>query len=223
MTTLFMFLDPPAFLLVLGGTLAATFLRSTRRDLLQAVRALAPLVRSDPEREELASRRALAELERVVDLKGYACADQAKVACAYVRRGALRLADAPGADAFARWADRELDDRAARHQAVAAVWRAAAEAAPAMGMIGTVIGLVLMFAAMDDPRSIGPAMAMAMLTTLYGLVLSAAIAGPIAGRLERLSTEELRWQRAASARLRELASEKPKTTEAWLRRRREAA
>ena len=96
----------------------------------------------------------------------------------------------------------------------------AAEAAPAMGMIGTVIGLIGMFAAMDDPATIGPAMALALLTTLYGLIFSAAVAGPIAGRLERLSMAERRWQQTALARLEALArAEASVTTEQWLKRR----
>src|SRR3546814_5904364 len=64
-------------------------------------------------------------------------------------------------------------------------------------MIGTVVGLVGMFIAMDDPATIGPAMALALLTTLYGLFVSAVIATPIAGRLERLSIAERRWKVAA--------------------------
>ena len=63
-----------------------------------------------------------------------------------------------------------------------------------MGMIGTVIGLILMFAQMNDPAAMGPAMAIAMLTTLYGLILAFGIAGPVAARLERLSEAECAWQ-----------------------------
>ena len=74
-----------------------------------------------------------------------------------------------------------------------------------MGMIGTIIGLVQMFAQMDDPAKIGPAMAVAMLTTLYGIILSAGIAAPIAGRLESLSETELAWQTAACKQLELLA------------------
>jgi chemotaxis protein MotA len=59
-----------------------------------------------------------------------------------------------------------------------------------MGMIGTLIGLVQMLAAMDDPGSIGPAMAVALLTTLYGAVIANAIALPIASKLAIRSSEE---------------------------------
>ena len=70
-----------------------------------------------------------------------------------------------------------------------------------MGMIGTVIGLVMMFARMTDAATMGPAMAIAMLTTLYGLVLAFGICGPIAARLERLSEAECAWQARVAERL----------------------
>ena len=62
--------------------------------------------------------------------------------------------------------------------------------APAMGMIGTLIGLVAMLANMDDPKSIGPAMAVALLTTLYGAILANAVFGPIADKLKLRAKEE---------------------------------
>ncbi|MCU7948131.1 MAG: MotA/TolQ/ExbB proton channel family protein, partial [Candidatus Thiodiazotropha sp. (ex Cardiolucina cf. quadrata)] len=62
--------------------------------------------------------------------------------------------------------------------------------APAMGMIGTLVGLVQMLANMSDPASIGPAMAVALLTTLYGAVIANAFAQPISNKLARASTME---------------------------------
>jgi chemotaxis protein MotA len=59
-----------------------------------------------------------------------------------------------------------------------------------MGMIGTLIGLVQMLANMDDPKSIGPAMAVALLTTLYGAVIANAFALPLADKLDLRSQEE---------------------------------
>jgi chemotaxis protein MotA len=59
-----------------------------------------------------------------------------------------------------------------------------------MGMIGTLIGLVQMMANMSDPSSIGPAMAVALLTTLYGAVIANAVALPIADKLAYRSAEE---------------------------------
>ena len=68
------------------------------------------------------------------------------------------------------------------------IWQAAS--APAMGMIGTLIGLVQMLQSLDDPSSIGPAMAVALLTTLYGAILAFLICGPIAEKLDRHGAEE---------------------------------
>lgn len=70
------------------------------------------------------------------------------------------------------------------------VFKTLAEIGPGMGMIGTLIGLVKMLSQMNDPKHIGPAMAIAMLTTLYGAILANIIANPIAGKLEMRSEEE---------------------------------
>ena len=133
------------------------------------------------------------------------------------------LSDLPDGAAFERWAGREVTARAARHAGAHAFWNAVADAAPGMGMIGTVAGLVQMFASMDDPARIGPGMALALLTTLYGVVLANVLAGPIAARLESLSTAELAWQRATLARLAELAGEEPVTATTAASRLRNAA
>lgn len=63
--------------------------------------------------------------------------------------------------------------------------------APAFGMIGTLIGLVQMLANMSDPSSIGPAMAVALLTTLYGALIANVVCTPLAGKLKVRSEEEL--------------------------------
>lgn len=216
-------IDPAALALVAGGSLAAAALRSTRADLCRAIAALRILVTGDPERDALVARRAVREIEQIAEKRGTACADRVGDESKFVRRAGLRLADAPSADAFASWAAEDLDARTVRHANAAAVWRAAADAAPSLGMVGTVLGLVGMFASMDDPSTLGPAMALALLTTLYGLIFGTLLFGPAAARLERLSEAELRWQKAALARLETLARCEMQSTHEWLRRRNKAA
>jgi chemotaxis protein MotA len=211
--------DPMALALVVGGSLGTAALRSTRADLGRALRALGPLLRADPERDELRAQRAARVVEQIAEAKGIACADRAQGDCPFVRRAALQLCDAASPSAFAEWSNGELRARHDRHAASAAVWRAAADAAPSMGMIGTVLGLIGMFAVMDDPARMGPAMALAMLTTLYGLVLGALLFGPVAARLERLSEAELRWQATVLNRLEKLARGENADGILWLRRR----
>lgn len=84
----------------------------------------------------------------------------------------------------------DLDALMGRHRRSASILRRAAETAPAMGLIGTLIGLVQMLANLQDPESIGPAMAVALLTTFYGAILGTAVLAPMAAKLERNSNEE---------------------------------
>lgn len=209
--------DPIAFGLVGGGTVLAAIVTATREDVGAALCALAPLLKARPARDESLARQAVSDIERIVELKGVGCADHVHTRSRFVRRAALHLVDAPTAAAFSLWAEQDLAERQARHEAACRVWRTAADAAPAMGMIGTVVGLIGMFARMDDPSAIGASMALALLTTLYGLFLSAVIAAPIAGRLERLSAAERQWQRAAATRLVALALESAPERRQWLR------
>jgi chemotaxis protein MotA len=215
-------IDPAALALVAGGSLAAAALRSTRADLFRAIAALKVLVTGDPERDALCARRAVREIEQIAEKRGTACADRVGDESRFVRRAGLKLADAPSAEAFAEWAAEDLGARAVRHENAAAVWRSAADAAPNLGMLGTVLGLIAMFASMDDPSTLGPAMALALLTTLYGIVFGTLLFGPAAARLERLSEAEFRWQKAALARLEKLALGEAQTTHEWLRRRNKA-
>lgn len=188
------FLDPIALCLVFGGALVAAILRSTREDVAAAFRALGPLIRERPEADSRAAMTAVNAVEAIAQAKSIACADRVATAGIFLRRAAFRLSDAASAAAFTRWAEDELAARRRRHAGACGFWAAVADAAPAMGMIGTIIGLIRMFATMDDATAIGPAMALAMLTTLYGIVLSSAVAGPMAARLQRLSDAELAWQ-----------------------------
>jgi chemotaxis protein MotA len=77
-----------------------------------------------------------------------------------------------------------------RHQLGAEIFSTMGGFAPALGMIGTLIGLVQMLQSMDDPNKIGPAMAVALLTTFYGSVLANLVFMPVAGKLKTRSNEE---------------------------------
>ncbi len=85
----------------------------------------------------------------------------------------------------------EIDNIAARHNNGAEILSTMGAIAPAMGMVGTLIGLVQMLANMDDPASIGPAMAVALLTTFYGAVMANVLFIPMAGKLKTRSKTEI--------------------------------
>ena len=211
--------DPAALALVGIGSLGTAALRSTGADIAAALRALGPMLRMSPARDALAARRGIHQIEQLVAVKGIACADQVRSDSAFVRKAGIRLADAASPETFAAWAAEELAAREARRQAAASVWRAAADASPSVGMVGTVLGLIGMFASIDDPERMGPAMALAMLTTLYGLVFGSFVFGPVAARLERLAAAEMEWQKPALAHLERLAAGEASGTETWLKQR----
>lgn len=100
------------------------------------------------------------------------------------------LVDGIDADVIEQTMDNELEQTLSRHLQGQQIFKAMGDVGPAMGMIGTLIGLVQMLSNMADPKSIGPAMAVAMLTTLYGAVVANMIAFPIADKLELRSKQE---------------------------------
>jgi len=213
------FVDPLALGLVVGGSLLAGAIPGAGGDTLRALAALRPLFAARPARDGEVADRAVRRIERLSEYKGLFCADRVASPGDFVHRAACRLADDESAEAFSLWAREGIEDRSARHAGAIGVWRRIADAAPSMGMIGTVIGLVAMFAQMNDPAAMGPAMAIAMLTTLYGLILAFAIAGPVVARLEQLSDAELAWQRRAVARLEALARAEEEALTDWRDRR----
>jgi len=87
--------------------------------------------------------------------------------------------------------DKEIEKLESRHKGGADLFQAAGTFAPAMGLIGTLIGLVQMLQSMDDPSTIGPAMAVALITTFYGAIMANMIFLPIAGKLRTRSEEEV--------------------------------
>jgi chemotaxis protein MotA len=198
-------LDPAALVIVFGGATVSALLRGGRAAFGPAFAALRPFLTADPEADALAAIVALGKVERIAETKGIVCADRVATAGRFLREAVRKLAEADSSESFARWARESLEARARRHAATAAFWRDLADAAPAMGMCATVLGLVRMFAHMTDPALIGAPMATALVATLWGILLANLLAGPIADRLERLSEAELAWQRRTLDRFTALA------------------
>ncbi|WP_223799311.1 motility protein A [Sphingomonas nostoxanthinifaciens] len=197
--------DPLALAIVFGGAALAALLRGGFSTLSAALASLKPLVAADPEADALAAIVAVGQVEAVAAARSVVCADRVATAGRFMREALRHLADAPSSEVFMRWAEDSLGARRLRHAAVTAFWRDAADAAPAMGMVATVLGLIAMFANMEDPAKLGPPMASALVATLWGILVANLIAGPIADRLERLSTAELAWQERTLAQLAALA------------------
>ncbi|MBZ9649496.1 MotA/TolQ/ExbB proton channel family protein [Sphingobium sp. 3R8] len=193
--------DPLTLAAMLGGIALVALFQNGVGAMARAMAALHPLMTADPARDRDAARAAMLKIDQVAQLRGLSCTDRVKTANVFLTEAARKLANSDRADMFELWAAQALADRAQRHGAVHKAWLSIADAAPALGMAGTIIGLIGMFAAMDDPAALGPAMALALLTTFYGVVIANILAAPVAARLSDLSERELAWQREVADRM----------------------
>ena len=182
------YLDPTALGIVAGGTIVAVILRTPLRDLGRAISALRVLPRRRFDAGPLLDQ--IASLGRIARRHGTVALDRTVIADPDVAAAVAAIVDARPISEMAAAIGERRRARIERHAAAADVWSQAADVAPAMGMIGTLIGLVRMFTAMNDPTTIGGAMAVALLTTLYGAAIASLIAQPIANRLRRRGREE---------------------------------
>ena len=175
------FLDPVALALVGGGTVVSAVLRTPAGDLVRAVSALRTLPRrrfsADPLLEQITA------FGRIARRHGPVALDKSVIADPDVAAAIADIVDGNGPDAVESRLRYLRQARIERHCAAADVWAGMAEAAPAMGMVGTLVGLVAMFVQMTDPQAIGGAMAIALLATLYGALLANLVAMPVATRL----------------------------------------
>lgn len=199
--TLAHLLDPLTLVAMIAGIGLVALFQNGAGALARALAAFGPLLRADPARDRDAARAAMLKIDQVAQLRGLSCTDRVKTANPFLTEAARKLANSERTDLFEQWAAQSIADRAQRHGAVQKVWLSIADAAPALGMAGTIIGLVGMFAAMDDPAALGPSMALALLTTFYGVVIANIVAAPIAARLADLSDRELAWQQEVVARM----------------------
>lgn len=190
--------DPLTLLAMLAGVAAVALFQNGGAALVRGLAALGPLLSADPVKDRDAARAALLKIDQVAQLRGLACTDRVKTANPFLTEAARKLANCEKTGQFELWAARALADRAQRHASARNMWLSIADAAPALGMAGTIIGLIGMFAAMDDPAKLGPSMALALLTTFYGVVIANVLAAPVAARLADLSERELAWQKEAA-------------------------
>lgn len=182
------FLDPTAAALVLGGTVLAAVVRTPGRHLTRALGCMSALFRAPFSADPLLEQIDLQD--RVARKHGTHALDRFVVADRDVHEAIAAIVDGATGEEVARALRHARHARIERHLAAAELWSGMAEAAPAMGMIGTLIGLAQTFATLNDPAKIGGAMAVALLATLYGALVANLVAAPIAARLRALARIE---------------------------------
>jgi chemotaxis protein MotA len=130
------------------------------------------------------------ELANVARKDGLLGLESVEVENEFLAKGITMVVDGSPPELVSKILAKEISISIERNERGLSIFKALGDVAPAMGMIGTLIGLVQMMSNMSDPKSIGPAMAVALLTTLYGAVIATVFALPIADKLALRSAEE---------------------------------
>lgn len=178
------FFDPLLFGIVLGGVLIMAWIQNGRASLLLSFMALARCSR-DPFAESGENATYMCRrIDFVIREDGLPGLERVSSEDGFVVRVVARLLNAKDAKTFEEWV--RLEEHAVEKKQImpATFWNSASEIAPAIGLIGTIIGLIQLFATGIDPLKMGPAMSFTLLTSLYGLFVSHIIAHPIYVRLQ---------------------------------------
>jgi chemotaxis protein MotA len=186
------FLDGPSILIVLGGTFAVTMASFSPREVFTAIGEVARGIVHVPSSPSEAATRILSMADQARKT-GVLSLQRTKNRLddePFLRQGVGLVIDGTTGEDIERLMRREAASISQRQRDSAEVLRKAAEISPAMGLIGTLVGLVQMLSNLDDPAKIGPAMAIALLTTFYGAVLAYMVFSPLASKLERNTDEE---------------------------------
>jgi chemotaxis protein MotA len=187
------FVDLPSILIVVGGTFAVTTICFSLSEIGRAqgviLRALFHR-HADPGEAAVAMLRYAEKARRDGPLGLQATVKELRGE-PFLGQALQLVVDGTAADEIERILRREIGATAQRHLKSASVLRKAAEVAPAMGLIGTLVGLVQMLGNLNNPGAVGPGMAVALLTTFYGAVLANMVFAPLAAKLERNSEEEM--------------------------------
>jgi chemotaxis protein MotA len=186
------FVDVPAILMVVLGTFAVTAISYTGEELREAQPSFRQAMFRTEIDPRVAARRVLTLADKarkrgMLSLQGdlYGVRD-----APFLQRSLSMLVDGLQVDEIERNMTLEAHALAQGRHRAAAILRRAAEVSPAMGLIGTLVGLVQMLGNLDSPERIGPAMSVALLTTLYGALMANVVFLPLASKLERNATVE---------------------------------
>ncbi|WP_117233570.1 flagellar motor protein PomA [Vibrio maerlii] len=184
-----MFYDTTSILIVVCGSLFVVMMKFTMGQFFGAAKiaAKAFMFKTDTPEDLIAKVVEMADAARK---GGFLALEEMEITNSFMQKGIDLLVDGHDADVVRSAMQKDIALTDERHEAGSAVFRAFGDVAPAMGMIGTLVGLVAMLSNMDDPKSIGPAMAVALLTTLYGAILSNMVFFPIADKLSLRREQE---------------------------------
>ena len=198
------FVDVASLVIVFGGTFFIVMMKMPMGVFVGHFKALGKAFKpSTFDLSQIVER--MVELSTVARKDGMMALEGQQVPDRFFERGLQMLIDGSDEAKLVKAMKQEIKAMKSRHEGVHSAIKAWIDFGPAMGMIGTLIGLVLMLGNMSDPKSIGPAMAVALLTTLYGALIANVLFGPILAKLEGYSADEVTYRELVIEGLRGIA------------------
>jgi chemotaxis protein MotA len=187
------FFNLPSILIVVGGTIAVTAVSFSIEELLRVQPVILQALLRRPTDPIEAARRVLWLADQARQRGPIHLESQlpSMASMPFLQRALRLVVDGAPAEEVQLAMNSDVEAMRLRHRRSVSVLRRAADVAPAMGLIGTLVGLIQMLGQLEDPTAIGPGMAVALLTTFYGAIAAHMLLLPLAGKLERNSEAEM--------------------------------
>ncbi|RRJ83609.1 flagellar motor protein PomA [Aestuariirhabdus litorea] len=183
------FFNIPSILIVVIGTIFTVLMKFTLKQFFGAFRVAGKSFKfKSSDLNSLIDE--IVELADIARKGGLLALEEKEPSHPFLKQGIQLLVDGHDPAVVKAMLTKDMRLAVSRHESGAKIFSAMGDVAPAMGMIGTLVGLVQMLANMSDPKSIGPAMAVALLTTLYGAMIATMFALPMADKLALRRDEE---------------------------------
>jgi len=187
------FLDPASALITFGGSFGAILAMNPMKDFIAGLKSFT-LVFKVPKANETETIKSIIELSNLARREGLLALEEStnNLEDDFMKKGVMLIVDGTDPELVRSILEAELINVDARHQENIGFWKNLGAMGPAWGMIGTLIGLINMLKDLSDPDSIGPNMAVALITTLYGSVLANWICTPVANKLTKQNDMEIK-------------------------------
>lgn len=183
------FVDIPSLFIVLGGTIATTLIRFPLATVIGVTKVVKNAFFDKLPRPESAVKRII-ELAELARRESVLALDNVQIDDPFLKKGIQLAVDGTDPPLIKTILHTELLTLQDRHKVGQNILAGMGESAPAFGMIGTLVGLVQMLLNMDDPSALGPNMAIALITTLYGAIIANVVCIPLADKLRLRSETE---------------------------------
>lgn len=186
------FVEPQSLAIVVGGTIAVIFVAYPMQKVIAVIGIVrnAFFVQTQTPTETIKQLVSFAEQARREGILALEARAQ-EISDTFLKKGIQLAVDGTEPDLIKDILSTEISFIEQRHKFGSGIFELAGTLAPAFGMIGTLIGLILMLGQMSDVESIGPNMAIALITTLYGSLIANTFCIPIAAKLTNYSNEEI--------------------------------